>query len=468
MGITSQAGIFGFGPQAGKGVLATTMYRHRATAVDLSFLDDQRIGDPEIGGVPVPGMAYKAGIVAAGNVVIQPRLKDTFGWLMYGAFGGYSGPSQCVATNKAFTSGQAVTSFPNPVVPNRKIKITLSAAAGSDVAFTVNGIDPTTVTDYNPDGATYASPETITVTAGQTTATGTRNYAKLTTVTANASVTASIGIDETGTTVMRAHRFHLPQRANYVPFMSFWKYIPGEQNDNSDDLGEIYKDGKIVSAAIALPNEGVITTALSVMARAALDNAGDKHLEDNAHSWVWANEYEDFETTPISSVIGGYIKLNGGGLNGKKLKVLNANVGIANSPLDIRQERIYGTPFIDDITVIGRSLTFDIVCRAEMDVYRTILSGASNGTKWTSRPFTASVEISSLAPLVLTQANGDPVKYGMFVRADKAMLSLTGGITLSGNDSVLMRLTGVALETADEYASVTLFNDKAAYNWPTP
>ena len=67
--------------------MATTYYRHRAVDIDLSILDDVRLGQLEVGGIPVPTFPYKAGVMVGGGATIQPRLEDTVGWLLYGALG---------------------------------------------------------------------------------------------------------------------------------------------------------------------------------------------------------------------------------------------------------------------------------------------------------------------------------------------------------------------------------------------
>jgi hypothetical protein len=87
MAVTAQAGILSWGPQAAKETEATTFYRHRAVDIDLSILDDVRLGQLEVGGTPIPTFPYKAGVMVGGGFTIQPRLKDTLGWLLYGALG---------------------------------------------------------------------------------------------------------------------------------------------------------------------------------------------------------------------------------------------------------------------------------------------------------------------------------------------------------------------------------------------
>jgi len=49
------------------------------------------------------------------------------------------------------------------------------------------------------------------------------------------------------------------------------------------------------------------------------------------------------------------------------------------------------------------------------------------------------------------------------------MMTQVGGITLAGNQSILLRFAGVALETdpSQPYATFTLRNLIASYTWPT-
>ena len=89
MSITAQAGVLGFGIQAGgaKGGSVTNWYKHRSADIDLAVMDDARIGPPEIGGVPTPTIPYKAGVAVSGGATIYPRLENTFGWLLLCALG---------------------------------------------------------------------------------------------------------------------------------------------------------------------------------------------------------------------------------------------------------------------------------------------------------------------------------------------------------------------------------------------
>jgi len=58
-----------------------------ATTVDVSPQIDQRMLEAEIGGTMFPTGAYRAGYNVAGSYTLQPRMEDTFGWILYALSG---------------------------------------------------------------------------------------------------------------------------------------------------------------------------------------------------------------------------------------------------------------------------------------------------------------------------------------------------------------------------------------------
>jgi hypothetical protein len=357
MAVTAQAGIFGFGGQSGKGTLASTFYRHRAADVDLSAISDDRLGPPEVGGIPTPTIPYRAGILVSGGATINPRLEDTIGWLLHGTMGAWSSTSD------------------------------------EDV----------------------------------------------------------FGNTDTG---VEHHVFTFSTEASFVPYMSFRKYIPGSTSSN--DLGETFKDCKIVSLALALPNDGLISSRVDVLGR--------EPAFDDDPSFSWDNEFEDYESIPIGCTIGGYLKVPN--YSATALPVTAANVTLTNAPLDIRQERNFGSPYLDEITVVGRSLTVDMVVKwNDPELYLSILTGTTTGTEWTSAPFTEDLDIYALSPEVIS---GQSTPYQLRVQATSVMYQVVGGIRLAGNNAVMMRVTGTAIApSSGEYAQIDIANEATDYTWPT-
>jgi len=358
MAVTAQAGILSFGGQTAKESLASTFYRHRASDIDLAVISDDRLGPPEVGGDVTPTIPYRAGVIATGGATINPRLEDTFGWLLHGAMG-----------------------------------------------------HVTTDADENVFG------------------------------------TVSTGLYH--------HQFIFHTDSGYTPYMSFRKEIPGTASDGSDDLGEIYQDCKIVNLAFALPNDGLITSRVDVLGRAA-----GTQFDDNP-SFSYDNTMEDYESIPIGCVTGGYIKVPG--FSATELPVVAANVSMTNAPLDIRQEKVFGDPYIQAVTTVGRAFTVDMVVKWEdPQLYLAILTGSTTGTQWVATPWVEDLDIYALAPNNAVST----YPWELRVQAAQVMYQVAGGIRLAGNQSVAMRITGTALADT-QYATIHVSNTATNYTWPT-
>jgi len=358
MAVTAQAGVFSWGGQTAKGAVATTFYQHRAADIDLGAVSDDRLGPPEVGGIPVPTFPYRAGIMAAGGATINPRLEDTFGWLLEGAAGAWS-----VATDK-------------------------------DVLGT-------TVTGFN------------------------------------------------------AHTFKFATDAGFVPWMSFRKHIPPI---STGGLGETFVDCKIVSMALAFPNDGPIQARVDVLGRTP-------EFDDSPTFSYGNTEFEDYESIPVACVTGGYLKVPD--FSATALPITQATVTLANQPLDIRQEKVYGSPYLEDVTVIGRQLTVDMILKwTDPELYLAILTGSTTGTQWSPAPWMGDLDVMALSTklAILT------TPWQLRVEAESMMYQVVGGIRLAGNNAVMMRVQGTAIApSTGDYFKFHLGNliNSTGYTWPT-
>jgi len=249
------------------------------------------------------------------------------------------------------------------------------------------------------------------------------------------------------------HTFHfLEDYEDFNPWMSFRKHIPAVDATPGTEFGQIFKDCKIIGGTLVLPNDAPLNMRVDVLGREFV-------LDDDPGSWSWASaDFEHWESIPIGCLTGGYIKVDG-----EEFPVVSATVGFQNVPLDIRQERVFGSPWIEDITTIQRRMVYDMVVKyRNPDLYRKILTGAVDGTVWSGRPTTSSLAIKTVSSEPMP---GETDPYALEIDADEIMLNQVGGITLAANQSILMRFQGVALEAAN-YASFTLTNQVASYTWP--
>jgi hypothetical protein len=181
--------------------------------------------------------------------------------------------------------------------------------------------------------------------------------------------------------------------------------------------------------------------------------------------WAWENSYEDWESIPVGCEVGGGITFTGGGLSGESMPVVGGRVTFANQNLDIRQEKVFGSPELEDITIIQRQITFDVTVKWNNPrIYRAILTGSVTGTEWASQPLTGSLAITLVSPGVIGIT---AVKHSLVITAGEVMWQMNGPIQLAAGQAILMRFTGTALEPdAGEYATFTLTNGQDAYAWP--
>jgi hypothetical protein len=362
MAVTAQTGVFSFGAQVGKTTISSTFYKHRASDIDLATISDDRLGPPEVGGVPVPTIPYRAGVMASGGALINPRLENTIGWLLHGALGAWS------------------------------------------------------------------------VTAGE-----------------NALGTA--------VTNMSNHEFVFATDQGYVPYMTFQKEVPAE-DDANDRLGEQFIDCKIVSVTLALPNDGLITSRVDVLGRAS----GTNFTVDP--SWTYSNtQFEDYQSIPIGSVTGGYLKVPG--FSATALPVTAANVTLTNAPLDIRQEKNFGSPYLDEVTIVGRSMTVDLILKwKDSQLWNSIITGATDGTQWVATPWVEDFDVYTVSPTD-TPTSNPASPYDLRIQAPSVMYQAVGGIRLAGNQAVMLRITGTAIADATGYCAINLGNEVTNYTWPT-
>lgn len=247
-----------------------------------------------------------------------------------------------------------------------------------------------------------------------------------------------------------------------VRWMGFRKYIPSDTSGS--DLGEIYKDCKVTNLVLTLPNDGLVSARVDVVGREfTLEGAPIWGITSGSVGG-WAplyGEFESYTSVPIGTDQGGWIQVPDFGT----LPVVQCQVGIQNMPLDPRMEKVYGSPYLDDVTIVSRAVTLDLTVKwRDPTLYRRILTGSVSGTQWSAVPFTSEINFRTKSPIAIPS---ESTPYMLDIYVKEAMLALQGGIQLAGNNAVMMRFTGTALDVTGEYATFTLLNKYANYDWPT-
>lgn len=244
----------------------------------------------------------------------------------------------------------------------------------------------------------------------------------------------------------------LAGQETYVPWMSFRKQIPRKDNAPASDLGEIYNDCKVLGFTLQLPNQEPLTARVDVSGRTFA-------LDTDPTLWTWDNTFEHWQSIPVACAVGGFLKIDG-----EEMPVVNASVGFQNVPLDPRQERVYGDPFLEDITILQRRMQYEMTVKWNNPVlYQDIV--ANGGTEWSSAPKTGSFDVKAVSSVNM---DGEDEPYSIRFQANEVMMSQVGGVTLAGNQAVMMRFTGTALEadTALNFCNITLRNKATGYVWP--
>lgn len=275
------------------------------------------------------------------------------------------------------------------------------------------------------------------------------------------SMLGSVASVQIGTSDAYTHTFDFDANdKSLVKWISARKYIPKKDGGADTDLGETYTDCKIVGMSFTLANDQPITSRVDLIGRSfTYSTTADT-------SFTWANtEYEDFTSIPLGCVVGGYLKLPS--YSTTALAIQAATVSFQNVPLDVRQERVFGSPYIDDVTVIMRQLTFDIVVKwNDPDLYRAIVTNSTTGTEWSPTAYTSNLEIMMVSPSTIPSA---AVPYSLKISAPNVMLQQAEGVTLAGNQAITTRFTGTAIAPAsstESYATFELVNDTTQYSWP--
>jgi len=272
-------------------------------------------------------------------------------------------------------------------------------------------------------------------------------------------------IDDTSVTGCYKHVFKFFTQQAFVPYIGLRKLIP--HDTAASELGEDYKNCKLVGLTLNFPNDGPISARFDAMGM-------DFTLVEDpmTATWTFSNTYEDWQSIPIATAqaagVGGYVKFTPSGESEVTLPVVAASATLANVPLDVRQERVYGSPKPADVTILSRVATYDLLVKWDNpDLYQQCLTGVAAGTAWSSTPLTGKVKIMAQTPSVMGTAPLN-IPYKIRISSESVLLSQVGGIALASNQAVMLRFTGTAIApSSGEYCQIEMHNKVAtAYALP--
>jgi hypothetical protein len=439
MSTTGAAGVLSYGMQTAKGAVATTFYRHRAADVNYGPVQDLRTLPLEVGGIPTPTGAYKAGVFLAGGATLHPRLEGDFGWLLKGLMGAVATSPAGSLTQAAMVDDGSLTvtgtlTLIDPTPPaTQKLALTVNAGLVGDAAISISGLNGTTPIN-----------EVVWLTAIGTILTQ-NLYTEVMSITV--VNTAGTGTLDVGwyTDSPYVHQFKFDADGITLPWLTVRKFIPG-----SATLGEIGLDNKVTSVRFQIPQNGVV--------QARTDFVGREPSWAEAPAWSYADAFEGPDSIPVSCVVEGGVLFP---VSGGELPIVNASVVMTNNCTTPAQEGIIGTPYPDDITPISRAMTIQALLKwNNPDMYQQILTNAAAGVAWDPAPYTTDFRIKVASSKVVSGTT----KYLLQIDAQSVMWNMQQAPVLAGGDIVMLPLIGTVMAPASgEYCTIEITNAQVSY-----
>jgi hypothetical protein len=262
------------------------------------------------------------------------------------------------------------------------------------------------------------------------------------------------GVGENPPVGVNRHQFKPASDQSFLPWMSARVVVPGDVAAN--DYGLIYKDMKALGLTLALSADAPIT--------ARLDFLGRLFEYADPSGWSWDNTFETYESIPVGAAVGGFMKIPG--YSASELSIVGATVAIQNAPLDLRQEKVYGDPYIEDVTLVGRAVTVDVMVKwKDADLARALHAGSITGTEWSSTPYVQDLDVLAVSP---GNISGQSVPYKCRVEMPSVLWQLNGPIRLAGNQAVFARISGTSLEpSSGDAITLSVDNEETGYTWPS-
>lgn len=242
-----------------------------------------------------------------------------------------------------------------------------------------------------------------------------------------------------------------------LPWLGFRVYQPGDTTAN--DVGREFIGNRVLSAQFTITTDAPPRVTMAVRGR--------KWQHSDPSTWAWANAFEDTKTVPLPVVSGGSMTIPG--FSATALPVVAAQIGFVSAPADMRFDRVLGSPYLDDVTIVNQVVTVDATLKwKDATLYRAILNGSSTGTAYAGQTFEQDFDLVVYAPETIPSTAGvTDRKYELRFSVPRMLWQVNGPPTIAGNDVVLLRLRGTALlpGPSQPYAKITLINDQASYTW---
>jgi hypothetical protein len=248
--------------------------------------------------------------------------------------------------------------------------------------------------------------------------------------------------------------------ASFIPWMSFRRYLPGP--DAANDMGDVGLDCLINAMTFNIPQVGPLSVQTAVTGRIPT-------LDDAPNLWTWADEYEDYDSVPMSMT--GHFKLpNFTPAAGASIPATGATVTITNGTTGVDEERVIGSYHPDDFATRQRVLQVQFTHKVNnYDLWRFIFNGGDPA----EGGFKPCIQFSDFEVMVESPCDIEEgvtnFPWQLSIRAPKVSWE-AGPVQLEGDSIISQQYTGLAVEAdtglPEDYFEIELRNTQASYPLP--
>jgi len=255
------------------------------------------------------------------------------------------------------------------------------------------------------------------------------------------------------------HTFSFNPTQYELPWASARMFVPGRGSVNP--LGIIGYDNLMAGITFNMRPMSPIQATVEWMGRVA-------SLDQNAQFWV-DTAPEEFPTVPLTN--NGSLTING--IN--SIPIVDATVQFMNDLSGMREEAIIGSPTMDDLVTLRRSLMLQFTLKwNSAEIYNRVVAGAKSGTNWSPSPFTvqtsggnAAFDLYVAAP---TTIPGSTTQYGLHIKGNNIAVMEAGPLTMQPGQVITQKYMAQILNplSGGAYMEFDLINGNiAGYPMPT-
>jgi len=458
MSVTAASGVFAYALQNVKSdeagyVAPTSFVRHYSADIDYGPVQEMVPVPPEIGNVPMTTGMYKRGVSMNGGATLNMRLQGDAGLLLRATFGNVTttpGTAQASAVRTAWAfnaSSPITTGFTQPPSP-RRLLFTGSGITGGNITITaIAG------TDRNGNSQTDNTPIVLT---GSGTGLSTRTFRTVTSISFTSSATAgtvSVGYYQTA-----SHLFAFASNAEFLPWLTVQKIVPGTTRFSERGI-----DNRVTAARFVLPAGGLLQARFDFRGIfPAWQEGTDLNNPTTGHEAQITGSYEDYTSIPVMSDGEGYVRLPN--YSAQNMKFVNATINFGNNLTEDDQERIIGTPYLDNLVVLQRAITIQGTWKwNDAALYQRFLVGNNSlAAGWSTVPFETDLQIRVIAPTTIPGTTS--TRYSLQFDAPNVIWNVQGPPQLQAGGTIMLPVVGtVRVPTTGSPFTATLVNEVQGY-----